>query len=214
MFKSRRIARVAGMVALALGTLPMFSLPASALAAAPTDYPSLKRLFESAWSRQPEARSLGAWNDAAQARLDMARNWTADAPVLEASAKSGRPDALEQQAGVALPLWLPGERAQSAALAEAAQRAVASRARGAQLRGSGEVRAMYWAWLRARIDRGSAAVRLVSARQLAADVARRVAAGDLARADQHQADAAAALAESVVAESSAILAGAHQQLAA
>jgi cobalt-zinc-cadmium efflux system outer membrane protein len=179
---------------------------------------TLKQAFEAAWSRQPEAQSLTVRREAAEARRQSADNWTAEPPALELSAKTDQLDrnhgSREYVAGIALPLWLPGERSRTAILADAETKASTSRALAAQLRIAAAVRETWWGWQRARIEQGLAQARWDGARQLAADVARRVAAGDLARADQHQAASAAAGAELAKAEVDAALATATQQLRA
>lgn len=179
---------------------------------------TLKQAFEAAWFRQPEAQSLAERREAAEARRQSADSWTAEPPSLEVSAKTDQLNknqgSREYVAGIALPLWLPGERSRTGALADAESRATASRALGAQLRTAATVREAWWAWQRARIEKGLAQERLNGARQLASDVVRRVKAGDLARSDQHQADGAAATAEVALAETNTALATATQQLRA
>ncbi|KAB2312227.1 TolC family protein [Betaproteobacteria bacterium SCN2] len=179
---------------------------------------TLKQAFEAAWSRQPEAQSLAERREAAEARRQSADSWTAEPPSLEVSAKTDQLNknqgSREYVAGIALPLWLPGERSRTGALADAESRATASRALGSQLRTAATVREAWWAWQRARIEKGLAQERLNGARQLASDVVRRVKAGDLARSDQHQADGAAATAEVALAETNTALATATQQLRA
>lgn len=179
---------------------------------------TLKQAFEAAWSRQPEAQSLAERREAAEARRQSAESWTAEPPSLEVSAKTDQLNknqgSREYVAGIALPLWLPGERSRTGALADAESRATASRALAAQLRTAATVRDAWWAWQRARIEQGLAQERLNGARQLASDVVRRVKAGDLARSDQHQADGAAATAEVALAEANTALVTATQQLRA
>jgi cobalt-zinc-cadmium efflux system outer membrane protein len=179
---------------------------------------TLKQAYEAAWARQPEARSLDARRDAAAARLESADSWLAEPPALELSGKSDRATGndgdREYVAGIALPLWLPGERSRTAALAEAEARGAQSRTLGAQLRVAASVRESWWAWQRALGEQALARERLANARQLASDVARRVQAGDLARSDQHQADGAAASAEMALAEAEGALAAATQHLRA
>lgn len=179
---------------------------------------TLKQAFEAAWSRQPEAQSLAERREAAAARRQSADSWTAEPPALEVSAKTDQLNknqgSREYVAGIALPLWLPGERSRTGALADAESKATASRALAAQLRTAASVREAWWAWQRARIEKGLAQDRLDSTRRLASDVARRVKAGDLARSDQHQADGAVAMAEVALAEANAALATATQQLRA
>ncbi|WP_258235722.1 TolC family protein [Pseudomonas aeruginosa] len=143
------------------------------------------QLWESAWQRQPEAAGEGAWQQAAQARQETAGSWVAGPMALEASTKTdrfnNRNGQREYEVGVAIPLWMPGERASSARWADAESLALSSRMLAAKLRTAGQVRQAWWAWQRAQA------------------VARRVRAGDLAQADRNQADGALASARSALA---------------
>ena len=194
----------------------------TATATAPPEAPSavmsLRQAFDAAWSRQPEAMALQTRRDAARAQRQAAQSWTPEPMALEISTRT---DQLHRDAGareveveVAVPLWLPGERGTSAALADAEAAAIESRASAAQLRVAATVRDAWWLWQRARIEVDSAREQLDNTRRIAADVARRTRAGELARADQHQADGAAAAAESALAQAKAGLAAAQQQLRA
>ena len=116
--------------------------------------------------------------------------------------------------GLALPLWLPGERARKAALADAELQALDSRQRAAQLQLAATVREAWWAAQRAQADWALAQDRLLNAQRLAADVVRRVRAGDLSRADQAQADGAVAQAEAAMAEAQGARDAAQAALAA
>lgn len=179
---------------------------------------TLQQAFMAAWARQPEAQSQRARHDAAIAHRQVADSWTPEPASLELSSKSDRltsnQGSSEFEAGVALPLWLPGERARTGALADAEVRATTSRVLAAQLRTAASVRESYWQWQRSRGEHALARERLGNAQQLAADVAKRVKAGELARADQHQADGVLASAEAGLAEAVSVLAGAAQQLRA
>ena len=198
--------------------LLLASVSVWAQAAPPDTAPTLKQAFMAAWARQPEAQSQAARQEAAAARRQATHSWTPEPVSLELSIKSdrltGNHGSSEIEAGLALPLWLPGERARSGALADAEVRADASRVRAAQLRIAASVRESYWQWQRSRGEHALALERLGNAQQLAADVAKRVKAGDLARADQHQADGAVAVAEAGLAEAVSALAGAAQQFRA
>ena len=189
--------------------------PVTASATSPL---SLRQAFDAAWARQPEAMALQARRDAARAQQSAAKAWTPEPAALELSNKTDRlgsnQGAREIEVGVAVPLWLPGERSSSAALADAEEAATESRATAAQLRVAATVREAWWQWQRARIEVGTARDQLENARLIAADVARRAKAGDLARADQHQADGAAAGAEASMAQAEAGLAAARQHLRA
>ncbi|MFO1217550.1 MAG: TolC family protein [Burkholderiaceae bacterium] len=177
---------------------------------------TLKQAFDAAWQRQPESRSAAARQQAADAQAAVARSWTAEPAALELSTKtdrlSGNHGAREYEAGVAVPLWLPGERRGAQALAQAELDAVASRVDAARWRLAAAVREAWWTLQRAALDGVLARARLANAQQLAADVARRVKAGDLSRADQHQADAAVAAAQAALAEAQAAHVLARQTL--
>ena len=192
--------------------------PGPVSAASATNPLSLRQAFDAAWARQPEAMGLQARRDAARAQQRAAKAWTPEPAALELSNKTDRlgsnQGAREFEVGVAVPLWLPGERSSSAALADAEGAATESRATAAQLRVAATVREAWWQWQRARIEVGTARDQLENARLIAADVARRTMAGDLARADQHQADGAVAGAEASMAQAEAGLAAARQHLRA
>lgn len=196
--------------------VPMLSAPPSPGSASLST--TLKQAFLAAWQRQPEAQSREARDAAATARKEAANSWTAEPVALELSIKSDRLNQnqgkREDGAGLTVPLWLPGERTRTGALADAEVRANASRLLAAQLRTAGSVRENYWQWQRARGEHDLARERLGSAQQLAADVAKRVKAGDLARADQHQSDGAVANAEAGLAEAVSALAAAALQVRA
>lgn len=211
--------RRAGPAALFLACLASLTCTTGALAqaqGADATAPTLKQAFDAAWSRQPEAAALGLRRDAAQAQQQAAQAWTPEPLALTLSGKTDRLQrnmgSRELEIGVAIPLWLPGERTRSGALADAETGSVESRALAAQLRMAGVLREAWWQWQRAQVEVDMARDQLANARALAADVARRLKAGDLARADQHQADGAVAVAESAEARALAAVATASQQL--
>ncbi len=216
--KQRQHTSIAALAVMALG----WALLGSAAQAQPT-HPgtaplTLQALFDQAWQRQPEAQSAALRREAAQATRSAATAWTAEPVALELSTKTDRPGSnqgsREAEVGLALPLWLPGERARKAALADAEAQALSSRQRAAQLQLAATVREAWWAAQRAQADQALAQDRLLNAQRLAADVARRVRAGDLSRADQAQADGAVAQAEAAVAEAQGARDSAQTALAA
>lgn len=189
------------MAAVALG----WALAGSAALAQPPVPPlTLKALFDRAWERQPESQSAALRRESAQAARSGASSWMAEPAALELSTKTDRPGSnqgnREVEVGVALPLWLPGERARKAALGDAEIKAVESRRLAAQLQLAASVREAWWALQRAQAEMGLAQDRLQNAQRLAADVVRRFNAGDMSRADQTQAEGAVAQAEAAVAE--------------
>ena len=212
-------------VAAAMATCGLAVQAQSATATAATEIAAgaagplgLRQIFDAAWARQPEALALQARRDAARAQQKAASAWTPAPAVAELSNKTDRLNrnqgSRELEVGVAVPLWLPGERSRSAALADAENTAVESRTAAAQLRVAANVREAWWAWQRAQIEADSARAQLDNSQRIAADVALRAKAGDLARADQHQADGAVASAEASMAQAEAGLAAARQRLGA
>lgn len=159
----------------------------------------LAQAFERAWSRQPEAQSLAQRRQAGAMLRKAAEAWTPEPPSLEASLRSDRlhrrQGAQEIELGVAVPLWLPGERARSQALAEAQARLVEAEAELARWQLAERLRGPWWALRLARDELAAAEARLQAHQALAIDVARRLKAGEMSRADQHQAEAAVAAAQ-------------------
>lgn len=184
----------------------------------PAEPPSLARAFDLAWAKQPESLALRDRREAALAQQRSSDSWVSEPATLELSNTSDRAHrnagAREYEVGVAVPLWLPGERARAQAVAHAAHRAVESHSMGAQLRLAATVREAWWGWQRSRAEVVAARAQLGSARHIAADVGQRLKAGDLARADQHQAEGSVAAAESALAQAEAALIATQQQLQA
>lgn len=209
------LAAVPGLAQQARGpaTMPA-SLDSAAQAPAPA---TLRQAFDVAWAHQPEAASAAQYRNAAQGRQAVARGWTPEPAALELATKTDRwhrdAGSGELEVGVAVPLWLPGERGRAQALAQAEFEALDTRQAAARLRLAGALREAWWQLHRARLDIAQAQARRDSAAQLAGDVGRRVQAGELARADQHQAEGAVAAAEAELAESQAQLAVHEQTLA-
>lgn len=153
---------------------------------------SLAKAFAEAWQRQPAAAALGERQRAVDARLGAASALTAAAPSLELGVRSDQFNrnrgALENDLGLVLPLWLPGERSGARAAAEAEGVALAGRADSLRLQLAQLVRDAWWGWQAQQNEVALAADRLGAATRLRDDVARRFAAGDLSRADLNQAE--------------------------
>ena len=173
------------------------------LTAAPSKL-TLSTLLEAAWSRQPEAQSYTERLRAAESLRAANSAWTADAPAMLLQGKTDRPGSgaggREVEVGVALPLWLPGQRQRAVALSDAQMLTLQGSLKAQRLQLAGLVREGWWQLQRTQTEMALAQTRVANAQQMARDVARRVKAGDLARADQHQAEGAVAQAESALAE--------------
>ncbi len=178
---------------------------------------SLKDVFDTAWSRQPEARALQLRRDAAQSQAKAAGLLSPEPPSLEVSQRSDRTadnnGVRQAEVGIAVPIWLPGQRSASLDLAQAEISFVERKLLASQLRLASSVREAWWNWLRARVDAELAREQLTNAQRLAADVAKRTNAGDLAKSDQHQAEGVAAAAEALAAQADAASASAFAQVA-
>jgi cobalt-zinc-cadmium efflux system outer membrane protein len=165
---------------------------------------TLSTLLEAAWSRQPEAQSYTERLRAAESLRAANSAWTADAPAMLLQGKTDRPGSgaggREVEVGVALPLWLPGQRQRAVALSDAQMLTLQGSVKAQRLQLAGLVREGWWHLQRTQTELALAQTRVANAQQMARDVARRVKAGDLARADQHQAEGAVAQAESALAE--------------
>lgn len=183
----------------ALPPAPSVATPSAAKAAI-----SLREALDAAWQRAVSAREAdGQRRRADTERLAAGRLWSA-APTLELSHRADRPlggaGGRETEIGIAVPLWLPGQKSARSGTADAAAAQAQSAVQAARLRLAGELREAAWhmAALQAEVQQADAEA--AALRQLADDVERRVRAGDLARADSlaaqaEQLAAAAALAD-------------------
>ena len=177
---------------------------------------TLAQAYAAAWQRQPVAQAVAERENALRSRRLAADALMPEPPSIELKGRTDRFNqqrgATEQEIGLVLPLWLPGERSASQALAEAEMGALGGRMAALRLQLAGEVRDAWWGWQLAGNEQTLAAERVAAARRLQNDVARRVAAGDLSRADQHQAAGALAAAEALQAEASVVLESARFRL--
>ena len=208
-------------IALSVMTLSGLVLTAQAQgtsAAALSGSVSLKNVFDTAWQRQPEAHALQSRRDAAQAQAKAALMLSPEPPSLDISQRSdqmtGNNGSRETEVGIAIPIWLPGQRTASTDLAQAEISLVERKLLASQLRLAASVRDAWWGWLRARVDAELASEQLANAQRLAADVAKRTNAGDLAKSDQHQAEGAVAAAQAHAAQAQAASAAALAQVMA
>lgn len=156
---------------------------------APTDW---RQAIDAAWQRSVQAAETGGQRRSALAERAAAASAWAGAPSFEfdqlrkRQAGSG---SRETEVGVALPLWLPGQRDARQAAADAQAAAAAAATDAARLllaRSVVDAAAAVWAQ---RAEAEVAQLQSDELRAVAQDVARRVKAGDLARADALAADA-------------------------
>ena len=170
---------------------------------------SLPEAVEAAWRKATQSAEVAGQSRRARAEQTAAGAFWAAPPALELSHRDDRlqsnTGARETEVGVAVPLWLPGQRAArtEAAAAEAAA-AVAAETAG-RLRVAGLVRDAAWEVSFRQTELQQTEAHATALDVLAKDVDRRVAAGELARSD-----ALAASAERLA--SSALASQARQRL--
>jgi len=147
----------------------------------------LHEALDNAWERATQARVAESRLGEAKASRAVADSWFAEPPSIGLSEKSDRFNnnmgTRERELDIALPLWLPGQRAARDAFARSdaadAQAALAA----ARLALAGDLRTTIWTLAAAQAESEIAAERLATAEKLEADVLRRQKAGDLARTD-------------------------------
>lgn len=160
-------------------------LPTSPVAAACK--PSLRAALEPAWQRAVAARQIEGQRRLAEADRSAAGRFWAAPPSLELSHRNDRLQSnggqRETEIGVAVPLWLPGQRAARAGTAQAAAAQALAAEQVARLHLAGELREAGWQLCTLQAEQAQADAQTQALKQLASDVQRRVLAGDLARAD-------------------------------
>ena len=200
---------------------PVQAQPAASPAGAQTALPtpsgsatgsvSLRAALDAAWPRAVAARESEGQRRRAEADRSAGSNFWAAPPSLELSHRNDRlhrnTGSHETEIGIALPLWLPGQRAARAGTADAAAAQALAAEQVARLHLAGALRDAAWQIAAAQAELAQADTQAQGLKQLADDVERRVRAGDLARAD-----ALAAQAEHLAA--TAQQAEAHQGLQA
>jgi outer membrane protein, heavy metal efflux system len=187
----------------------------AAQASATTPHVSLGRAFEAAWLRAVENREVAGLVRRARASEEAAAALTPASPALEFSQRSDRVlsnrGLKEQEIGVALPLWWPGQKAAAGAAAASELTTAAATEVALRLKLAGEVRESAWQVTGALAESERAGQQDALLKRLADDVERRVAAGDLARADALAAQAEWLEASSLATAAAEAFAGAKRR---
>ncbi len=164
--------------------------PQAVLAAVPVQpvgVVTLRAALDAAWQRAVTARESDGQRRRADADRAVAGSFWAAPPSLELSHRDDRLQSnagtRETEIGVAVPLWLPGQRAARAGTADAAVAQAQAATQVALLRLAGELRDAAWQIFALQAEAAQADGLAQALKQLADDVERRVSAGDLARAD-------------------------------
>lgn len=164
---------------------PQASLPALPVPSGGTV--TLRAALDAAWQRAVVARETEGQRRRADADRAVASSLWAAPPSLALSHRDdrlqGNAGRRETEIGVAVPLWLPGQRTARAGTAEAAAAQAKAAEQVAHLRLAGDLREAAWLLAALQVELVQADTQAQSLKQLADDVERRVRAGDLARAD-------------------------------
>lgn len=165
---------------------------------------TLADAVEGAWRRASQSTDVAGQARRAEAERAAASSLWAAPPALELGVTRDQQrlsgSARETEVGVALPLWLPGQRAARLGQVDAEVLAASAAAEAARLRVAGTVREAAAEVALQRAEVLAAQAQTSDLQALAKDVERRVSAGDLARVDALAANAeylasAAALAQ-------------------
>ena len=176
---------------------PAWAQPAASPSNLPTDVPAapvpsggnvtLRAALDAAWQRAVAARETEGQRSQAEADRAVAASFWAAPPTLTLSHRDDRLQSnagrRETEVGVAVPLWLPGQRAARSGTAEAAAAQAQAAEQVARLRLAGDLREAAWHLAALQAELVQADAQAQALKQLADDVERRVRAGDLARAD-------------------------------
>ena len=162
-------------------TAPSLSATASPVA------PTLAQAVESAWQRTTQAREAeGQTQRAAAERVAISSLWAAP-PALEFSYRDDRwqtsAGRREAEAGLAWPLWLPGQRNARGAAVDADVELSQAAVQAGRLHFAGLVREAAWCIAAQKAESDLADAQVRSLHEISNDVRRRVKAGDLAHAD-------------------------------
>lgn len=157
------------------------------LLAAPAYAGSLRTALDHAWERSPEAQVLEARRAESDAHAVAAKSLLPGAPALVVGHRSDQLNddagAREWEAGVEMPVWLPGQRGARQREARANRSGLEASIRALRLKLAGELRETIWQLRAAQAQIRLDEARVQTAEKLAQDVARRVRAGELAKTD-------------------------------
>jgi len=148
---------------------------------------SLRATLDQAWETSPQAQTLEAKRAESDAQTVAANSLLPGAPAIilghRGDQLTNNAGLNEWEAGIALPIWLPGQRDARQSQALVGKSGLEASIRALRLKLAGELREAIWQvrQTQAQIQLGEA--RIHTAKKLAEDVAKRVRAGELAKTD-------------------------------
>lgn len=153
----------------------------------PVDAVSLRTALDKAWENSPQAQTLEARRAESDAQTVAANGLLPGAPAVilghrgdQLNSNAGK---REWEAGIAMPIWLPGQRDALQRQAQAGKDGLEANIRALRLKLAGELREAIWQVHQAEAQTRLDEERALTAKKLAEDVARRVRAGELAKTD-------------------------------
>lgn len=148
---------------------------------------SLRATLDNVWERSPQAQALEAKRAESDAQGIAANSLLPGAPAVILGHRSDQfnNDAgkREWEAGIALPVWLPGQRDARQRQAQSGKTGLEANIRAMRLILAGELREAIWQVRQAESQVQLDEARAQTAKTLAEDVAKRVRAGELAKTD-------------------------------
>lgn len=148
---------------------------------------SLRTALDQAWGNSPQAQTLEAKRAESDAQTVAANSLLPGAPAVILGHRSDQLNSnagkREWEAGIALPIWLPGQRDARQRQAQAGKEGLQANIRALRLKLAGELREAVWQVRQAQAQTQIDEERALTAKKLAEDVARRVRAGELAKTD-------------------------------
>ncbi len=148
---------------------------------------SLRAALDQAWEKSPQAQTLEAKRAESDAQGVAANSLLPGAPVIILGHRndqlSNNAGVREWEAGIALPLWLPGQRDARQRQAKVGRVGLEADIRALRLRLAGELREAIWQVRQVEAQIRLDEARAQTAKKLAEDVAKRVRAGELAKTD-------------------------------
>jgi cobalt-zinc-cadmium efflux system outer membrane protein len=174
----------------------------------------LADVVDQAWRLHPQAAGLAARDAEARAAQDVASGLTPEPASISLgnlNDKQGRNTGRQEwEVELAVPLWLPGQRAARVIEADSRLGETGARRAAVKLEIAGEVREAWWSLAAARAARALAGQRVDTARALDRDVQKRFKVGELSRIDANLAQGEVLAAEAEAIETQAALLQAEQ----
>lgn len=174
----------------------------------------LADVVDQAWRLHPQAAGLAARDAEARAAQDVASGLTPEPASISLGNLNDKPGRntgrQEWEVELAVPLWLPGQRAARVIEADSRFGEAGARRAAVKLEIAGEVREAWWSLAAARAARALAGQRVDTARALDRDVQKRFKVGELSRIDANLAQGEVLAAEAEAIETQAALLQAEQ----